>query len=210
MNLRIQGESVAMPQISREPLLSVMARQAMTPAVVQADAKQTSMATAARPTAIAKPIPQSRSEATDGQDAQVGVNDSASFQSESVITGVSVEHKEVCQIIQSSPKTYSIVGLSAGSTRVAIESNGPNGRQVQMRRVQVTGTQNTPQSVDSLAATLNQSIQRLYPRTKAKVLVRGDQLVIAGRVDSEDTAKKILGLARKATLVPVVDELKSN
>ncbi len=145
-----------------------------------------------------------------GKEIRVMCKDSVSLQSSETIQGVSVEHEDICQIIQNGPKSYSVIGLRDGETRIAIVSETAGQRNVQVQKVLVSSSKNsTSKDIGTLAAEISQSVAQLYPRQRVRITPRGTQLVISGTVDSEDTAKKIVSLVRKTTLTPVVDELKT-
>ena len=62
-------------------------------------------------------------------------------------------------------------------------------------------------SIESTTELLNQSIQKVFPRSQAKVqLVRGE-LWVTGSCESQDSAERIIRMVRKSCLIPVRDQL---
>lgn len=157
--------------------------------------------------------PVDRPESTKSQPARpsqlrVSVKDSVTLSSVEPIRALSVEHEDICQVLQSSDKTCSVIGLREGETRVALISEVNGQRQVQVHQVTVGNAKSQANDSGSLATGISQTISQLYPKSRVKVSTRGSQLVVGGTVDSNETAKKILSLVRKTTLSPVVDELQ--
>ena len=145
-----------------------------------------------------------------GKEFKVAVKDSFAVQSIETIQTVSVEHEEVCQVIKSGPKSFTVVGLQDGETRIAVISEVDGQRKVQVHHVVVgTPKRTTTTNPAALASEVSQTVAQLYPRSRVRITPRGTQLVVSGSVDSEDTAKKILSLVRKTTLNPVIDELQT-
>lgn len=131
------------------------------------------------------------------------------MQSVETIQGLSVEREEICQLIQSGPRTFSVVGLREGETRIAVVSDVNGQRKIEIHHVIVGSSKQTANDPATLASEVSHTISQLYPRSKIRITPRGSQLVVSGTVDSDDTAKKILSLVRKTTLTPVVDELQA-
>lgn len=154
--------------------------------------------------------PVSGRESMTGKEFKVAVKDSFAVQSIETIQALSVEHEDVCQVIKSGPKSFTVVGLQDGETRVAVISEVDGQRKVQVHNVVVgTPKSTTTTNPAALASEVSQTVSQLYPRSRVRITPRGTQLVVSGSVDSEDTAKKILSLVRKTTLNPVIDELQT-
>lgn len=154
--------------------------------------------------------PGSGRESMNGKEFKVAVKDSFAIQSIETIQTLSVEHEEVCQVIKSGPKSFTVVGLQDGETRVAVISEVDGQRKVQVHHVVVgTPKSTTTTNPAALASEVSQTVAQLYPKSRVRIAPRGTQLVVSGSVDSEDTAKKILSLVRKTTLNPVIDELQT-
>lgn len=154
--------------------------------------------------------PDAGRESVNGKEFKVAVKDSFAVQTIETIQTLSVEHEEVCQIIKSGPKSFTVVGLQDGETRVAVISEVDGQRKVQVHQV-VVGTPKSTTTTNPavLASEVSQTVAQLYPRSRVRIATRGNQLVVSGTVDSEDTAKKVLSLVRKTTLNPVIDELQT-
>lgn len=149
-------------------------------------------------------------EGVNGKEYKVAVKDSFAVQTIETIQSLSVEHEEICQIIKSGPKSFTVVGLQDGETRVAVISEVDGQRKVQVHHVVVgTPKSTTTTNPAALASEVSQTVAQLYPRSRVRITPRGTQLVVSGTVDSEDTARKILSLVRKTTLNPVIDELQT-
>ena len=185
------------------------------PRALQAVPTQSQVQTAA-PSQFQTPVPTpsqtpvSGRESMNGKEFKVAVKDSFAVQSIETIQTVSVEHEEVCQVIKSGPKSFTVVGLQDGETRIAVISEVDGQRKVQVHHVVVgTPKSTTTTNPAALASEVSQTVAQLYPRSRVRITPRGTQLVVSGSVDSEDTAKKILSLVRKTTLNPVIDELQT-
>ncbi len=162
------------------------------------------------PTPTPSQSPVAGREGVNGKEFKVAVKDSFAVQTIETIQTLSVEHEEICQIIKSGPKSFTVVGLQDGETRVAVISEVDGQRKVQVHHVVVgTPKSTTTTNPAALASEVSQTVAQLYPRSRVRITPRGTQLVVSGTVDSEDTAKKILSLVRKTTLNPVVDELQT-
>lgn len=149
-------------------------------------------------------------ESMNGKEFKLAVKDSVAVQSIETIQTLSVEHEDVCQVIKSGPKSFTVVGLQDGETRVAVISEVDGQRKVQVHHVVVgTPKSTTTTNPAALASEVSQTVAQLYPRSRVRITPRGTQLVVSGSVDSEDTAKKILSFVRKTTLNPVIDELQT-
>lgn len=185
------------------------------PRALQAVPTQSQVHTAA-PSQLQTPAPTpsqtpvSGRESMNGKEFKVAVKDSFAVQSIETIQILSVEHEEVCQVIKSGPKSFTVVGLQDGETRVAVISEVDGQRKVQVHHVVVgTPKSTTTTNPAALASEVSQTVAQLYPKSRVRIAPRGTQLVVSGTVDSEDTAKKILSLVRKTTLNPVIDELQT-
>ncbi len=185
------------------------------PRALQAVPTQSQVQTAA-PSQFQTPVPTpsqtpvSGRESMNGKEFKVAVKDSFAVQSIETIQTLSVEHEEVCQVIKSGPKSFTVVGLQDGETRIAVISEVDGQRKVQVHHVVVgTPKSTTTTNPAALASEVSQTVAQLYPRSRVRITPRGTQLVVSGSVDSEDTAKKILSLVRKTTLNPVIDELQT-
>jgi hypothetical protein len=139
----------------------------------------------------------------------IAVKKAVNLKTEKVLLGVSAERGEICQIIQTSDRGYTVIGLDEGATRIALISELNGERHIEIQQVNVSSTAAAGSDLSSIAENIGQSIQQLYPSSTVRITARDQKLIVQGKVDSEQTARKVLGLVRKAALVPVVDELKT-
>ncbi len=146
-----------------------------------------------------------------GSMLRVGIQDAMLVQSDVPIIELSVENPEVCQLLQTGSQSYSLLGLHAGSTRIALVSSLDNGeRTVEIREVSVAppGVPNNS-GLEGLAEGISASLEKLYPQYAIDIDIVDRSLLVQGEVSSELEAKRIIAFVRKASLSPVVDRLKS-
>jgi hypothetical protein len=204
MKLNLNADEVAsQPRTPRPPLVPMLVQ----PAVGNSEAAALQKLMQANHT-------QSQDKARSGKEVQAGeitVNPKsvASLKTEGKIAGVSVEHEDICQVMQNGTQTCTLVGLREGTTRVAVieESNGQ--RQVKIYAVQVGTSGSAASDLNSVLDGLTKTIEQLYPSSDVRLTRREQNLVVSGRADSESSARKILELVRKTTLMPVKDQLKT-
>jgi len=151
------------------------------------------------------------SEMKQGEAIRVGIQDATLLRTESTVAQVSVENPQICQILQTGEKSYSLIGLQAGSTRIALVSTLESGqRSVEIREVTVAGPRATASSnLEGLADGILASLQQLYPQYAIDIDVVDRSLLVQGGVASETEAKRIIAFVRKASLTPVIDKLTS-
>ena len=127
------------------------------------------------------------------------------------VRGVRVGDKGVCQALASGPNQLKLIGTGIGTTHLVVwaQKNGEND-EVVMRAFEIHVDEVVPSegnSIESTTELLNQSIQKFFPRSQAKVqLVRGE-LWVTGTCESQDSAEKIIRMVRKFCLIPVRDQL---
>lgn len=61
-----------------------------------------------------------------------------------------------------------------------------------------------------LAKDISRSVAKMVPHSDVEIVAYTDYLLVHGFTPYESNAKKILALVRKTSLVPVVDQLKTN
>jgi hypothetical protein len=145
---------------------------------------------------------------TIGERLEVGLHESINVESKQPISGLSVEHPELCQVLKSGERSLSVVGLKAGQTRVALFTTSTAGeRKIEIREVIIAGTENRQADMKSLATEIGKSVRQMYPNSRIEVIAEEDGLAVQGYAGSEAEAKKIIGLIRKTSLQPVVDRL---
>lgn len=127
------------------------------------------------------------------------------------VRGVRVGDKGVCQAFASGPNQLKLIGTGIGTTRLVVwaQKDGETD-EVLMRAFEIHVDEVVPSegnSIESTTELLNQSIQKVFPRSQAKVqLVRGE-LWVTGNCESQDSAEKIIRMVRKSCLIPVRDQL---
>lgn len=141
------------------------------------------------------------------QHVAIGVGESFQLKCENKLQGLSVEREEICQLIQTGPRSYSLVGLQKGATRIALITETDGHRQIEIHQVTVDSRGAIGPDLDLLAESIGQTIRQLYPLHRVVVEAQGQRLLVRGRVDSEESARKIISLVRKTALAPVVDQL---
>lgn len=145
-----------------------------------------------------------------GESLRLRREDVSSFSTKSPIIEYSVEHPGICKMIRTSENTVSVIGLRDGITRVAVVTADPSGNQIiEIRDVQVAGGEATESGLQAVAQEMSQTISKLYPKSRVRVISGEEKLWVRGLVHSESDARKILSLVRKMTLTPVVDQLRS-
>jgi hypothetical protein len=127
------------------------------------------------------------------------------------VRGVRVGDKGVCQAFASGPNQLKLIGTGIGTTRLIVwaQKDGQS-EEVLMRAFEIHVNEVVPNegnSIENTTLLLNQSIQKVFPQSRAKVqLVRGE-LWVTGTCESQDSAEKIIRMVRKSCLIPVRDQL---
>ena len=230
MQVRIEGEPAplvksrmaeamgTMATAAPLPSMERFARVAPSPRVEQHETQPKVKASFASRTSV---VPEHPSESTGkllGSPASqphptltLGLQQSQTLTAQFVITELSVEHPGICQLMQTGESTVSLVGLRPGDTRIALVMVNDSGeRQVEIHEVSVASAVRGSQSLSDMAAEMSRSVGRLVPNSDVEVVAYEDYLLVHGFTHYESDAKKILSLVRKTSLVPVVDQLKSN
>lgn len=126
----------------------------------------------------------------------------------SSIVQTSVEDPSVCQLIQSGDRSLSLVGLKAGSTRVAIVTSADGSEpKVRVYEVSVGRGAKAEYGLAELAAGIDETVTRLYPSSRIRVTAGEGHLVVSGTAGSEEEARRVLALVRRTSLMPVTDKL---
>jgi hypothetical protein len=122
------------------------------------------------------------------------------------VQSVVVDDKNVCRAM-SSGDCICIVGLAAGESIIEVKPT-ENQQPTRFLRVKVI----SPWQRSGGVADLNQLVQAIQPlNSSGELSVRAledGSVVVRGKVDNEDVAKRIMELTRKLILVPVVDKLE--
>ncbi|MBX3423998.1 MAG: hypothetical protein KF752_20770 [Pirellulaceae bacterium] len=142
-----------------------------------------------------------------GSPVGLGLHCSVKLKSEHTIEGLSVEHEDLCQAVQTGPNNYTLVGLREGSTRVAVISQNAGQSQVQIRQVTISRSGLNAVDLNKLVSDIRHIIGEMYPRSQIRIAIEEQQIIVSGVADSDQAARRVLELVRKTTLIPVVDRL---
>lgn len=214
MNVRIEGEPVVAqaPVVPHSIEVPLVAQQATAPAPA--------------PTLL-EPVPQTlgHKSLTDkladktadkgterpptiGERLEVGLHESSNVETSQRITGMSVEHPDLCQVLKNGERSVSIVGLKTGQTRVALFMTNASGeRNIEIRDVVIAGAEVRQADMKALATEIGKSVHRMFPNSRIEVIAEEEGLTVQGYAATEAEAKKIIGLVRRTSLQPVVDRL---
>ncbi len=139
------------------------------------------------------------------QDASVPVTAPAK------ILEYSVEHPDVCRLIQTGDSALSLVGLKTGKTRIAMVTEVAGGTQkVEIREVSVTAAPKPLSKLAKMAHEMTATVAKAYPQSRIEIIPYDEQLIVRGTAVREKDAKRILSLVRSSTLTPVVDQVQTN
>lgn len=146
-----------------------------------------------------------------GPSLTIAVEDAIVRQAQSTIVELSTEHSHICRLIQAGPTTFTVMGLQPGTTRIAVVTAQADGQQeIQIVDVHVEQARVAPAGgIDELARQISTSLTQLFPQYAIEIDVMERSLLVQGEVGSEAEAKRIVGLIRKASLMPVIDRLRS-
>lgn len=124
---------------------------------------------------------------------------------------VQVADSTVCKVVPSGPQQLKLIGTGEGITQLVVLADGKESGQKPLQRtfqIHVTDSrQVTDHTTPETCELLNQSIRETFPGCEVIVVQRDKELMVAGRCDSQSSAKKILRMVRSTCLVPVRDEL---
>ncbi len=143
-----------------------------------------------------------------GEQLDVGLHEATNVETVQPISGLSIEHPELCQVLKSGERTLSLVGLKPGKTRVALFTTNEAGeRKIEIREVVIAGTESRQTDIKTMAAEISNTVHSMYPNSRIEIIAEAEGLTVQGYAGSEDEAKKIIGLVRRTSLQPVVDRL---
>lgn len=128
------------------------------------------------------------------------------------IERVQIEDERVCEAIQVSESTLSLIGTKIGKTTANVWLLDAAEGQENPVRVDVEVHQywqpDAPRDLSKNVAELEKSISRLHPKSKVQIKLSQDgSITVHGAASDEESAKQILTLVRKVCLVPVRDQL---
>lgn len=146
-----------------------------------------------------------------GGPLNVGLQESATLSTEYSIAELSVEHPQICQLLKTSERSISVIGMRPGTTRIALISYNAQGeRAVDVREVAVGETAPTEVDLPELVKEISQSVKQMFPKSDVQITAYQDYVMVQGYTNYESDAKKILALVRKTSLFPVVDQLTTS
>jgi Pilus formation protein N terminal region len=127
------------------------------------------------------------------------------------VRNVEVADKSVCQAFAAGPNQLKLIGTGSGVTRLVVWADTPDpDKPTRMRAFEIHVSEApaaSGKSVQDHSAMLNQSIRQAFPNSAVSVRQKGEELIVSGRCDSDDSAKKIMRMIRKTCQIPVRDEL---
>ncbi len=209
MNVRIEGEPMTVLAVAKPTALALTPVTASpvtaTPVAAHKPSVDASQRTVGHKTLSDKGTDRAT---TMGARLEVDLHESTNVETAQVISGLSVEHPELCQVLKSGERSLSFVGLKAGQTRVALFTTDASGeRKIEIREVVIAGSENRLDDMKSLATEIGRSVHSMYPHSQIEVIAEADGLTVQGYAGTEEEAKKIIGLVRRTSLQPVVDRL---
>lgn len=126
------------------------------------------------------------------------------------IVQTSVEDLSVCQLIKSGERSLSLIGLKAGTTRVAVVTTSSGSEpKVRVYQVSVGRGSKAEFGLTELAGGIDETISRLYPSSRIRIRAGEGRLIVSGTASSEEEARKVLALVRRTSLMPVTDNLQA-
>jgi Flp pilus assembly secretin CpaC len=122
-----------------------------------------------------------------------------------LIQGILVGDEKICRAMARDGRVY-LVGLKTGET--IIEVQPVDGNPARLLRAKVVMPWQRSNGLTDLDPLLH-AIQPLCPNGELTLRAQEDgSVVVKGKVDSQETAKRIMELTRKLILAPVVDKLE--
>lgn len=141
----------------------------------------------------------------------VGLQESHTLSTDYSISELSVEHPNICQLLKTSDRSVSVIGMRPGATRIALVSYDSQGeRTVDVREIAVGDSAVTSVNLPELAKEISRTVAHMYPKSDVQIVAYQDHVVVRGYTNYESDAKKILALVRKTSLAPVVDQLTTS
>jgi hypothetical protein len=127
------------------------------------------------------------------------------------LRAVRVADTSVCKAVTTGPRELKLIGTGEGVTQLVVLADGQEpGAKPRQRAFEIHVSdvrQTSGKSLHKTSELLNHSIRETFPGCDVVVLQRENELVVAGRCDSQSSAKKILRMVRKTCLVRVKDEV---
>ncbi len=209
MNVRIEGEPGFAKAINASPSLTTNKPISASPTPSTIATKSPSVGNSSR-NATHKSVSDNTPDPIPaiGERLEVDLHEATNVETSNPISGLSIEHPELCQVLKSGERTISLVGLKAGQTRVALfTSDAAGDRKIEIRDVVIAGTETRQADMKSMAVDIGRSVHNMYPKSRIEVIAEAEGLTVQGYASTEDEAKKIISLVRRTSLQPVVDRL---
>lgn len=121
---------------------------------------------------------------------------------------VRLEDREICEAVLVGPHKLLLIGRRDGTTRLSVWSSDQ--REPALYEITVVSRQAAPSQspLHAVALRLTETIAATYPHCQVQIVPAGDGLKVNGRVDSDDSAREIMRLVRRACLKSVTDNLE--
>lgn len=126
----------------------------------------------------------------------------------SPIRRVQLEDREVCEAVQVGPHKLLLIGRRDGTTRLAVWSDSDS--KPALYEIRIGSAQSAPAggSLGAVAERLTETIAAAYPQCHVRVVTEGDGLAVHGQAVSQEAARAIMRLVRRACLTSVDDDLE--
>ena len=124
---------------------------------------------------------------------------------------IEVEDESICKGMVSDSKGITLIGVNRGVTRVKVWmtseshlSKSPQIFEVSVREAWTTSSHKSGMTINDAT----KSIAELFPTTRIAIKAHENgTLIVFGKTDTNDEAKKIVSMVRKMFLVPVQDRI---
>jgi Flp pilus assembly secretin CpaC len=121
------------------------------------------------------------------------------------IQGITVSDESVCRALASDGRVF-LVGGQLGET--VVEVKPVDGSPSRLLKVKVIAPWQSSHGVADLDQLLH-AIRPLSPNGNLTIRAQNDgSLLVQGKVDNKETARRVMELTRKLILVPIVDKLE--
>ncbi len=165
--------------------------------------------------ALPQSIPEFKSESVDSvvttnHRMLIGLREAVKRETKHPIHAMSVEREDICQLIQTGSRSFSLIGLREGTTRIALITDEDGQRKAEIRQVVVGRQMAAEPDLTAIADNISRTVRELYPDSQVAVDVDGQALVVSGMAESEESARAIVSLIRKTALTPVIDQVTTH
>ncbi len=131
------------------------------------------------------------------------------LKAENAIQRVEIQSAAVCAAVQTGSHQVQLIATGVGKTQLTLWTLDATGKeQGELYEIQVADAKSAKaDDVHSIATTLTQSIAAAFPTSRVAVQPHGGRLLISGVCPDEDSARRILRMARSACPMPVDDKI---